>query len=185
MYISKKNSKINCPYFSLPPIVTCKKRLACHTYCYAKKVNRYPNVVKSRMKNLLATKQRSFVSEMTKKIRKLKPNYFRFHESGDFYSSQYAKKIFEIARELPEIHFHAHTKRQFQIFNTRPENFTLIYSLDKINPELQTIKNLYDSVALVTDCITNCPAQKSKKIKCMIHCTKCINKKQAIIFKKH
>jgi hypothetical protein len=59
----------------------------------------------------------------------------RIHESGDFYSVAYFKKWIEIAKKLPGKTFYAYTKSWFiaQHLDELPDNFIIIFSLDKTN----------------------------------------------------
>jgi hypothetical protein len=57
----------------------------------------------------------------------------RIHDSGDFYSRNYAEKWFAIMRECPDVEFYAYTKmvplfRLKSMREIKPDNFTVIFS---------------------------------------------------------
>jgi hypothetical protein len=194
MYISKGNKKVNAAIFNLPCRKTCRKGLACHKFCYAAKAERlYPNVKPCREKNLRASKGVTFVSRMIDLIKSQKNKYFRIHESGDFYSQEYILKWYEICRGLPGTTFYVYTKRNDlftpQILADKPDNLTLIYSLDGIRTldmSKVDIPEGYDKVTCTHQTATNCPALANEDVKCMRDCFKCSTKqKEVIIFKKH
>ena len=108
--------------WNLPAVKTCPFATAqCKKSCYAKKAERYPDVVFSRHTNLKRSQQPDFVENMiftidtelyTKKF-KGKKVVFRIHESGDFYNLEYTKKWIEIAKHFEgneNIVFMAYTK---------------------------------------------------------------------------
>jgi len=63
---------------------------------------------------------------------KLKLTAFRIHDSGDYFSAEYARWWFKIVRHLPHIQFYSYTKmvKMFKetLENEIPDNLTLIYS---------------------------------------------------------
>lgn len=108
--------------WNLPAVKTCPFATAqCKKSCYAKKAERYPEVVFSRSTNLKRSLQADFVENMvftietelsTKKF-KDKKVVFRIHESGDFYNLEYTKKWIAIAKHFESkenIVFMAYTK---------------------------------------------------------------------------
>jgi hypothetical protein len=191
--ISKGNKKVDAAIFNLPCQVTCKPELECFKYCYAKKAeNLYPNVKPSRVRNLESTITDSFITDMIASIKKTKKLYFRFLESGDFYSKEFVLKCYAIANAMPEIKFYGYTKRDDvftqELLDVRPSNFTLTWSIDGIQSGdvVNTIPKGYDNISVVHATKTNCPAQLNKELKCMKDCFKCQEKKgRVIIFKKH
>lgn len=74
---------------------------------------------------------------MVSAIHRMSPlgyKYFRFHASGDFYSRDYIRKVFEIARMCPRILFRTTTRRidfrqELEDLNKLP-NFIVRESLD-------------------------------------------------------
>lgn len=101
--------------FNLPSVVTCPNCDQCKKGCYASKAETlYPFVWKSRCRNLEASFQADFVPRMVTIINRAKPRYVRIHESGDFYSQEYADKWSEIAEALPHVRFYCYTKSPYR-----------------------------------------------------------------------
>lgn len=127
--------------WNLPAVTTCPGRTAeCERLCYARKAERqYPAVLPSRERNLEASKRDDFVQGMTEAIRKEvnrkknsgKQCFFRIHESGDFYSTEYFQKWQDIADALPEVIFLAYTKsiQQVQDYIRYIPNLKIRFSL--------------------------------------------------------
>lgn len=148
LYLSEGNRKLRKSegkrflIWSLPAEETCPNATeACKKYCYAKKSERmYPSVRASRITNYALSMRQDFVSNMIKKIEefiskkswKKDTVYFRIHESGDFYSTDYFRKWIEIAKKFPNIHFAAYTK-SFQFYDEVkkeiPSNFVVRASI--------------------------------------------------------
>ena len=148
IYISEGNTKFkrnDTSYFliwSLPSEITCPYATElCKASCYAKKAERqYKQVLPCRQRNLQATHERAFVSDMVQAIRyytslpknKGKQCYFRIHESGDFYNLSYVYKWIEIAEKLPDVIFTAYTKsvKFIDIAHKHiPKNLVIRYSI--------------------------------------------------------
>lgn len=190
--VSRGNQKVKANIFNLPCISTCKQDLECHKYCYAKKAEYlYPNVKPSRTNNLKQSNKPDFTNEMTALLKTRKNNIVRIHESGDFYNLKYVLKWFEVAKNLPEKTFYAYTKRDDlfseTVLSLKPENFTLIFSVDGLQEgDSFEVPKGFDKVAVTHKTLNNCDAITNKKVKCMVDCRKCIDKKtNVIIFKKH
>ena len=126
----------NIPVFNLPQGKTCPGATAlCRKICYAAKAERmYPQAAAMRARNLIASKEPSFVARMTEEIgyliehRSLK--LLRLHESGDFYNQDYLDRWIEIAMEEPEVTFLAYTKSFHLNFNVVPANMRIYASID-------------------------------------------------------
>ena len=131
--------------FNLPSIITCPFSTAmCRKKCYAKKSENgsRPSVLPSRKKNLRISKQKDFVNRMIYTIigHCNRPSYqaaktiiIRIHESGDFYSREYAKKWLQIARYFEgndKIVFMCYTKSVEYFEGLQiPQNMVLRFSL--------------------------------------------------------
>jgi hypothetical protein len=194
LFISKGNMKVHAAIFNLPCRKTCKSGLECHKFCYAAKAERlYPNVKPCREKNLKESKLNSFVPRIVEMILKSKQEFFRIHESGDFYNVLYILKWFEVCRLLPQVKFYTYTKRtdlfDHVILSNKPDNLTLSLSLDGIkegNIGQLTVPNGYDNLAITHKDQSTCPAQLNDNIKCVKDCKICLQKnKNVIVFKKH
>lgn len=123
--------KMPCKSFSLPARTTCPGSIVkgegkvevcgvCRK-CYATKGNyRFPKVKAVREENLEATKHPSFVADMVAKLEgeliKEKMNtgadfiYFRWFDSGDIYSPEFAEKVFKICVQTPFVRHWIPTK---------------------------------------------------------------------------
>ena len=175
--ISFGNKKLpkSTAIFNILAVKTCPMATEfCKVNCYALKAEKqYKNVVpQARKRNLKASQQESFVSDMigliTKNERKAKQ--FRVHESGDFYSQEYLDKWFLIAKEFPSITFYAYTKSFHLNFTGKPSNFVLIASFDESTTERARIlynmkKTSFDNTFSIVG--------KSEKASCVQDCTIC------------
>lgn len=105
--------------FNLPPIETCTPTDWClhgkngKSACYALGGNFvFENVRRGAMERFEVSKQADFVERMCDEIAKVRPKYFRFHSSGDFYSEEYVGKVMEIASAFPQTLFRTTTRRR-------------------------------------------------------------------------
>lgn len=130
-YISRGNKKMNIPTFSLPSRETCPgSTLTCRRLCYAKKSERYPSVVNSRFRNLKLSMRKDFpclVEKVLSSRRNL--DFFRIHESGDFYSQEYLDNWFKICKIFPDTVFLVFTQSYHLNFDDSPDNLVVYYSV--------------------------------------------------------
>jgi len=184
--ISLGNHKLpeSVAIFNLPAEKTCPgKTEECVRYCYAKKAEYiYWSVVRSRYRNLWASQHSWFVDVMVKRIKKLPPRvrYFRIHESGDFYSQEYADKWTEIMRRS-DLQFLAYTKSPY-----RPKmlsNFALVESILPDGRE-NVASTREEAEELAWRWSGEICPYPDKRIKCMVHCHKCLRNKY-VIFVRH
>ena len=153
-YFSDENNKLRATrdtvffIWNLPARRTCPNATKhCSELCYAVKAETcYPDCLPCRMRNWTFSKSPEFVDTVTALIRRRrkymrKDNLIvRIHESGDFYSKEYADKWAQIARncaDLDGVTFIAYTK-SFKFFDgvNLPDNFTLRASVwDDTKPE--------------------------------------------------
>lgn len=136
----KNNDKVRFLIWNLPSQITCPYSTdLCRKYYYAKKAERlYKGALASRMDNYNESLKADFewdmcatiAREVMRKPYQGKQILFRIHESGDFYSKEYAEKWLNIARSFPNIKFLAYTK-SIPFFDglTLPDNFTLRASI--------------------------------------------------------
>lgn len=137
-------------YKALDGTITCPNASKCVKGCYAKQgAYIWSNTQKAHNAKLELTRQDSFVSSMTKEIesktKRSKQVFIRIHDAGDFYSSEYTMKWFNVMRHFKDsnVVFYAYTKqvKMFKKLNKSiPSNFKVIFSYggkqDKlINPE--------------------------------------------------
>lgn len=119
-------------------LMTCPNASNCVNGCYARSgTYRFKNTLNAYETRLTATQADNFVDLMNAEIKyyaRVYNNLFiRIHDSGDFYSQEYAFKWFEIMRQNPAVKFYAYTKMismftDFKLLGIIPENFTVIYS---------------------------------------------------------
>lgn len=200
--ISSKNRKIvGANIFNLPVGTTCKPGVLCSKFCYSKKAEKvYPEVRPSRMRNYRASKKDDFSEKMISLLGKSKLNVTRIHEGGDFYSTEYIRKWYNIAKALPDHTFYAYTKRDdlfsMEILAEKPPNLKLIFSVDGIIPEDITSRDYnvaarfqgYDKIAIVRESTHTCPStSKDKwKVACIKDCKLCIDNTTTVVeFAKH
>ena len=144
-----KNCCAGFRVFNLPQGITCPERTAiCCKHCYQrqpegmmKAEGRDSAVVIRRKINLLKSLQDDFVDAMCDEIRRLQPRekqlYMRIHASGDFYSSEYLRKWFEIAlrtkvQNKKNYVFVAYTKSLHIVDDVmKPENKALLDEIYK------------------------------------------------------
>lgn len=96
--------------WNLPAVKTCPYRTPhCEKSCYARKAERvYPQVLPARELNYSQSLEPDFAenmiytieTELSRKKYAGKKVVFRIHESGDFYSLEYARKWVKIARHF-------------------------------------------------------------------------------------
>jgi len=131
VYISPGNRKMKIPTFSLPSIMTCPNATPlCKKYCYAKKAERaYPNVLPSRTRNYIESGFDDFVINVSKYIIKKGFEYFRIHESGDFYSQKYFDDWCKIAHICKSTKFLAYTQVYDLDFTLKPDNLIIYWTI--------------------------------------------------------
>jgi len=131
IYLSKGNSRMKIPTFSIPAVKTCKGRTElCEKFCYARKAEKcWKQVLPSRERNFKETKKFSFVKNMTTKIINTTSKYIRIHESGDFYSQRYLNKWFRVCRGNPNKKFLAYTQMYNLDWSKKPDNMIVYWSV--------------------------------------------------------
>lgn len=188
IYLSRRNPKVKCLTFSLPHRKTCPGSTpACCAICYAKVAEDfYKEVLPSRTRNLIASKQDDFVDQMVATLSKRRKRVLRVHESGDFYSQAYVEKWAEIALRLPDFRFYAYTRSWMFDFSCMPENFVLRYSVDCTTKH--TIEGMPLALA-ATECpasgFVTCPGSAGGDVKCIRDCSLCIDSDANIYFHAH
>lgn len=149
----KKSSQngINVFNFGIPAfrsetgLATCPNASQCATGCYARSgTYRFKNTINAYETRLKLTQLPDFVPLLIGDInlKSLQSKHkglkciIRIHDSGDFYSKDYAKKWFEVMAYFennPNVSFYAYTKmvsmfEAFKAENVIPSNFRAIYS---------------------------------------------------------
>lgn len=150
--------------------LTCPMANDCISGCYAKSGSyNYPNVKDAYERRLDATKLDNFVLLANTEIQWLQLTHgqdivIRVHDSGDFYSEEYALKWFNIAKQNPTIQFYAYTKmvsmiKRLRILGLIPQNFVIIFSFG--GKEDNTIDKESDRYAIVFENAESIPADHS------------------------
>ena len=129
------------PSVSLPHIITCNPAAPCtrpdehgRIPCYIDKIVRLrPNVRDAYARNLriLTASRAEFFRQLDAYLERTRPEWFRFHISGDWISRAHMCAAFETALAFPSVRFLAFSKRLswFPPLYTLPRNFSLIASL--------------------------------------------------------
>jgi hypothetical protein len=156
----KKMKGTQCPFGEDPTSLVCKGMTegseGCNRYCYDKKTKIYGGRVGTGARNLYLSQgdnylktvgkaeKKTFEDAMVEKILAGKQNYYRVHEAGDFYDTEYVNKWKRIAQRVqevrPEFKFYAFTKAAGKQVEggkinlaDMPENFNFMVSRDKTN----------------------------------------------------
>lgn len=191
--------------WSIPPVSTCPYSTAlCRKFCYAMKAFKaYPNARNAWAGNYEESLAHDFVESMLSelwgeiskpKYNKAKQIIVRIHESGDFYSKEYAVKWLNIAWNMElfkavhpnadKVKFMAYTKSvEFFKGEDIPANMTVRFSLwDDTEPEQLAIAEsmglpIYTAVEEFT---TEPRRERCGCVDCA-KCSKCWNAKFAML----
>ena len=116
---------------------TCPNAGACAAFCYAKTgAFMFKNVRAAHIKKLemVLYEPEKWIEMMNEELAKAKyeKKYIRLHDSGDFFSIDYAIAWFKIMNANPQCTFYAYTKEvemfKYTLKDQIPNNFILIYS---------------------------------------------------------
>ena len=129
--------------------LTCNgKTKLCKKYCY-NNCKEFENVCKTKINNLIFSLMDVFVPAVNKmllSVNRYRKTYFRIHEDGDFYNTEYFNKWLDILKVNTNVIFTAYTKEpslldSINLFNSYYENLTLRYSIME-----DTAKHILDKV---------------------------------------
>ena len=127
-------------FLSETGLKTCPNAGFCAVGCYARSGSyRYSNVKNKYEERLVLARSDQFETELVADIKEaqrlaLKRGkqdcIIRIHDSGDFFSDEYAQKWFNVIRQFPTVVFYAYTKQvsYFKSLADTPENLIMIYS---------------------------------------------------------
>ena len=117
-------------YKSASGKLTCPFADTCVSFCYARKgAYIWSNVKPAFEKRYELSKTDAFVTEMNKEIIKVKADYVRVHDSGDYYSQAYLDKWIEIAIHNPNVRFYSYTNSVEMLKKANlPDNYDIIFS---------------------------------------------------------
>jgi hypothetical protein len=98
--------------WSLPPVLTCPGRSAlCERHCYARKGKFLAPDVKARYERNYQTAMSPYFEKMMRaEIRRRRVAVCRVHVSGDFYSTAYVDRWYNITVWCPRTIFYAYTR---------------------------------------------------------------------------
>jgi len=179
--------------WSIPAIKTCPNCADCAASCYARKAEKvYPQVLPCRERNYQATQDLeqfkrdmvALIKRTQKTSKKHTPSAVRIHESGDFYSKEYAEAWAAIARECPELTFYGHTKAPENLPEDIPENMNIVESIlpnGEVNfgSKEKVLRMSKEYGAAI------CPYGKAKKaFKCGTDCKACMRRSR-VVFIEH
>jgi hypothetical protein len=136
-------------YRSMKGKVICPMAGACSKFCYAQKGNyRYRHIQKiAEYKYQLTKHKDTFMTRMSNEIREKNVDVLRVHDAGDYYSLDYMKTWFNIAKANPHTVFYSYTKSHDMVrlayrLGLVPSNYVFIFSTgskrdDAINMETE------------------------------------------------
>jgi len=109
---------------------TCPFAGDCVQYCYAQKgAYSWGNVKPAFERRYALTREDSFFTIMRDEIQRVRADYVRVHDSGDYYSPKYLNKWLKIAESLPEVRFYSYTNSVKMVKDADiPENYDFTFS---------------------------------------------------------
>lgn len=131
---STGNTKIGeIANLSLPPVLSCGKDVPCASSCYAlKAMKQYPATRAAWTRNLEAYRASPelFFQSVRAFLILARPPRFRIHVAGDFVDQAYLDGWVATAKEFPDTHFLAFTKRFDLTFPAvTGTNITIVFSM--------------------------------------------------------
>jgi hypothetical protein len=118
---------------------TCPGAGACKLECYAMRGSyvQYPatSMGQSKILNFLVNHPDKFAARLKAEINVATTDVdegekvvVRWHDAGDFFSPQYMKMAFDVAKAFPEVEFYAYTKVAAVANASKPKNFIINFS---------------------------------------------------------
>ena len=133
IHVSRGNIKLGTiPNISLPPIETCPPGVLCAESCYALKAWRqYPATRRAWSENLSVYQHSPFryFTQLYDWLAKHKPEFFRFHVSGDIPDQRYWAEAASLCEQFPSVKFLVFTKRFELDFTVAPSNLSVVLSM--------------------------------------------------------
>lgn len=120
---------------------TCPGAGKCKTLCYAMKGGyiQYPasNLGQTRLLNFLYNDPNGFMSMLASEIaafakkneKRGTKTIIRWHDAGDFFSTDYLDKAYALAKQFPNVDFYAYTKIASIAKGAKPDNFIINFSM--------------------------------------------------------
>ena len=124
-------------------IDTCPGAGQCQVFCFAMKGGyvqwKGVSLSQSRLLNFLYNDPDGFMYKLGEEIASAYKRYnkkgkqtklaIRWHDAGDFFSTEYLDKAYELARRFPTVDFYAYTKIAAVAKSEKPENFIINFSM--------------------------------------------------------
>lgn len=120
---------------------TCPGAGACKVYCYARKGGyvqyKDSSMNQTRTLNFLLNDPEGFANRLVSDIHNLPSqgpkgsikHVIRWHDAGDFFSPDYLKLAYSVARRCPNVDFYAYTKIAGVALGEKPDNFVINFSM--------------------------------------------------------
>lgn len=197
--ISRSNVKTGVPSFSTRPVITCVNCSTCARECYARRMERYPNVRDAWERNTEIVKRGEWEKIAGAiKAECVNARFFRWFVAGDIPSSAFFAFMCDIAQDNRGTRFLAFTKNYNAVNGYLatgrkiPRNLVVVFSGwgDALRPE--NPYNLPESNVYNGD--DDAPVFNSRNFNCPGNCRDCnavgvgcwqLKKGQKIWFKKH
>jgi len=119
---------------------TCPGAGMCKVFCYARKGGyvqwKNSSLSQTRVVNYLLNDPEGFKNQLIAEIsrqqiskgKKGRHVAIRWHDSGDFFSSEYLALAYDVAKQFPDIQFYAYTKMASVAGSEKPSNFIINFS---------------------------------------------------------
>ena len=158
---------------------TCPGAGQCKTFCYAMKGGyvqwKATSMNQSRMLNYLLNDPSGFSAQMKAELTKAEKSaakkgdkvIVRWHDAGDFFSPQYLKLAYDVARSFPDVDFYAYTKLANVAQGEMPSNFLQNFSQGALRSQEKQIdfKKAKHSKVVPKDMFYDMIAKDGKKLK--------------------
>jgi len=130
---------------------TCPGAGQCLVFCYAKKggyvMFEMASLPYTRLLNFLINDPEGFKNKMIAELKAADAEaksknikvIIRWHDAGDFFSSDYLKIAYDIARQFPDITFYAYTKLAGVSAGEKPDNFVMNFSSGALKSQEQQV----------------------------------------------
>jgi hypothetical protein len=129
---------------------TCPGAGACKLQCYAMRGSyvQYPatSMGQSKILNFLVNHPEKFAARLKAEINVATTDVdegekvvVRWHDAGDFFSPQYMKLAFDVARAFPDVQFYAYTKVADVANASKPSNFIVNFSEGALPSETKKV----------------------------------------------
>ena len=120
---------------------TCPGAGACKVYCYAKKGGyvqwKASSMSQTRQLNFLLNDPQGYKNKLESELRAAVKKFdkkgtkvaIRWHDAGDFFSTEYLDLAYSVAKDFPNVDFYAYTKMASVASGNKPSNFKMNFSM--------------------------------------------------------